>query len=944
MSIADSELPRFNTRTGELIRRCLRVCRYYDDLIEEDYVLGSNRHIPVVAFAHRPHDARSSCIAFWPESRTPREDVAGLHELGVPLAFFAGADSWEMWSLRSDGPRRVRSMPLKEVERFFDDNKADFAPGSVFRAKTWARAEGARQLGFVDTGFLPIVEKEAGVQLRQLFEDMVAHTMDALGMKSSRLSDTDAHWLVKSNFRLLAGKILRDKQVPNFIRLDLHDVQGVFDRVAEHYGAQRVRANGRLTALRRAAEVAAKFSSFRSISTETLGALYEEALLSKRTRKLLSVHRTPTYLVDYMLAKLSRSMEDDIGIENCRVFEPASGHAPFLIGAVRMLSALLPDRIAADRKARRQFLRNHIGGCDRDASFALEIARLSLTLADIPNSNGWTKLDAVDDMYAGDYLAKKIAANSVIIANPPFENVEISAKERAAGDLRYARSGQAGELLRRIVNHASPNTLFGIVMPQTLLDGASFRELRRNLLSNVEIREVVTFPDNVFKFAKPETAILIGKKLGDSQAGIGKFKFRRIQKKDMDAFRNENRVPSGAWFLQSDALAHPQHRLLLPPLAEVWAAAERFPRLDEMAHVTIGFYFFAETDDDYPKGEVQVSSGKLPDFHQGFRLAEGTPDTHLLPQLEWLNQKPEIIRRACGGTKRGELRVVMNHVRTGGGAWRHKAFIDPVGRPATDAFLLLSPLAKNWSLEILWAIANGPFANAFTLTNSATKQIGVKLLQMMRVPVLSAHPLDLESAVQTYIAAAREFTAKYGSEDVAPKKREKSKKTKAPSEGPELPFDGLNVEKPDAVSVARECLRALHWRVDAEVLKLYALPAELERELLDFFDGVPRVGVPFEQKGYIPSAFRAVLRLDEFLRITDEWEQTDERRCQFIEKRIQHGRRTTVEEAEFKELQRLFDLRRSYCRWVRTGDVNSPLFDEAKLRQLKQEDARWTED
>ncbi len=41
---------------------------------------------------------------FLTESRTPRDDMAGLHELGVPLAFFAGANSWEMWSLRSDGP------------------------------------------------------------------------------------------------------------------------------------------------------------------------------------------------------------------------------------------------------------------------------------------------------------------------------------------------------------------------------------------------------------------------------------------------------------------------------------------------------------------------------------------------------------------------------------------------------------------------------------------------------------------------------------------------------------------------------------------------------------------------------------------------------------------------------------------------------------------------
>jgi len=939
MNISDSDQPRFDTRTGQLIRRCLRVCRYHDDLVEEGYTLGSDRNVPFVAFAHRPHDARSSCIAFLPESRTPREDLAGLRELGVPLAFFVGVKEWEMWSLRSDGPRREQPVPVKEVEQFFDDKKDDFAPGAVFRAKTWSRAEGARQLSFVDIGFLPIVEKEAGTQLRQLFEDMVAHTMDALGMTTSGLSDNDAHWLVKANFWMLAGKLLRDKQVPKFTRLNLQDVQDVFDRVAEHYDAQRVRSDGRLKALRGAAEVAAHFSSLRSISTETLGALYEEALLSDRTRKLLSVHRTPTYLVDYMLAKLSRWVEDEIGIQKCQIFEPACGHAPFLVGAVRLLSDLLPHNIASDRAARRQFLRSHIGGCDRDA-FALEIARLSLTLADIPNPNGWD-LDTMKDMYAGDYLAEKIAANSVIIANPPFENVAISDKERAEGDLRYARSGQAGELLRRIVNHASPNTLFGIVVPQTLLDGASFRELRRNLLSNVEIREVVTFPDNVFKFAKPETAVLIGKKLGNGQTGVGKFKFRRIHKAEMDAFRNENRVPSGAWFSQSDALAHPQHRLLLPPLANVWEAVQRLPRLDEMAHVTIGFYFYAETDRDYPKGEIQVSEKKLPDFHQGFLLAEGTPDTHLLPHLEWLNQKPEIIRRACGGTKRGEPRVVMNHVRTGGGAWRHKAFIDPVGRPATDAFLLLSPLATNWSLEILWAIANGPFANAFTLTNSATKQIGVKLLQRMRAPALSKPPLDLESAVQTYIAAAREFTAKYGSEDVASKKHEKSKNTKATGEAPELHLNGLNTEKPDAASAARERLRALYWRVDAEVLKLYTLPAELERELIDFFDGVPRVGVPFEQKCYIPSAFREVLRLDEFLRITDEWEQTDERRCQLIEKRIQHGRRTAAEESEFKELQRLFDLRRSYCRWMRTGDANSLLFDEKKLRQLEEEDARW---
>lgn len=933
----ESNQIQFDSHTGQLINRCLQICRYREDLIVSGFPLASDQQIPVVTFAHHPRDARSSCIAFLPETRTPNADLGALRELGIPLAFVVGAKTWEMWSLRCDGARREKRVDMDKVERFFEDHKADFAPGAVFRAKTWARAGGARQLDFVDAGLLPMVEKEAGARLRQLFEEMLGHSLDALGSKASSMTETESHWLVRANFWLLAGKLMRDKSVPKFTRLDLNDVQNVFDRVADHYDAPRIRANGRLRALRGAADLAAKFASLRCISTETLGALYEEALLSPRTRKLLSVHRTPTYLVDYMLARLSRWMEEDIGVENCRVWEPSCGHAPFLVGAVRLLSDLLPEHIASDRTERRKFLRSHIGGCDRDA-FALEIARLSLTLADIPNPNGW-KLDPVKDMFDGDYLARNIAASSVIIANPPFEGVQLSDKERATGDLRYARSGQAGELLRRIIDNAIPGALFGIVVPQAILDGASFRELRNNLLSKVEVREIVTFPDNVFKFAKPETAILFGRKFGDGELGAKAFKFRRVLKRDMEAFRSQSMLPTGALLARNDVLAHPNHQLLLPPLAEVWKAAERFPRLGENAHVTIGFYFYAEEDKDYPGGELQVSKTELHGFYQGFRLAEKTPNTHLLPKLEWLNQRDSMIRRACGGTKRNEPRVVMNHIRTGGGAWRHKAFIDSMGRPATDAFLLLTPTAPNWSLELLWAFANGPFANAFTLTNSAAKQIGVRLLKGMRVPNISERDTKpLENAVRTYLAVARAFSASQHGEVLPPKRQAKKALVEPAIRNEQLALDGLAADEPEIMATDQENLRALHWRVDAEVLKLYALPAGLERELLDFFDGVPRVGIPFEQRGYIPLDFRETQRLDEFLRITDEWEQTDDRRSELVEKEYRGGGRTAVENTEFVELQRLYELRRCYCRWQRTGDAHSPLIDEEKLKQLISED------
>lgn len=933
--LSSAAIPRFDTVTGHLLRRCLRTCRYHDDLITENYVLSNRKNIPLVTFAHRPHDARSSCIAFLHQTRTAQEEIASLRELGVPLTFFVGPDSWEMWSLRRDGPRLEQSVRASELENFFDRNQFDFAPGAIFRAKTWARAEGARQLDFVDIGLLPLVEAEAGNRLRQLFEEMVAQTMDLLRLHTSSLSDNDAHWLVQANFWLLAGKLLQDKEVPNFKQLDLNDVQDVFDRVADHYAAQRVRSNGRLTALRAAARIAISFSSFRSVSTETLGALYEEALLSPRTRKLWSVHRTPTYLVDYMLGKLSRAIDEDLGVENCRIFEPACGHAPFLVGAVRLLSDLLPENIARNPTARRQFLRRHIGGCDRD-SFALEIARLSLTLADIPNPNGW-ELETVADMFTGDYLQTKIRHNSVIVANPPFEAAPISSKQRSSGDLRYARSGQAAELLRRIVDHADDGTLFAVVVPQAILDGAAFRELRGDLLKNVDIREIVTFPDNVFRFAKPETAIVIGKKIIEQKPIAHSFKYRRLRKPDVDAFRVENRLPTAEWFSRREALLHRRHQLLLPPLSSVWSTTKELPRLDDVAHVTIGFYFYAETDASFPAGEVQVADSQKPGFALGFRLAERTPETHLIPKLQWLNQKESIIRRHCGGTKQGQPRIIMNHVRTGGGAWRHKAFIDDIGRPATDAFLLISPRDTNWTLETLWAVANSPFANAYTFTNSATKQIGVRLFKGMPVPKLAKRPHRLESAVETYLSAARRFSLL--NEGPAEKGRHAAVNRNASALTEELPL-GSNASPAEPLAAARNQLRALHWQVDAELLKLYDLPADAERALLDFFDCVPRIGVPYEQNSYIPIAFRDVLRLQEFLSITDNWIETDERRCELIERRLKHGQRTNAEETEFQHLQHLYDARRAYIRWVDTGDANASLIDEKRFKVIQQEDAR----
>ena len=106
MTNPDSGQSRFTARTGQLIRRCLRSCEYHNGLIVEDYSLASDRTVPFVAFAHRPHDARSSCMAFLPHSVAPQIELQDLGDLGIPLAFLVGDDTWEMWSLRGRSEER----------------------------------------------------------------------------------------------------------------------------------------------------------------------------------------------------------------------------------------------------------------------------------------------------------------------------------------------------------------------------------------------------------------------------------------------------------------------------------------------------------------------------------------------------------------------------------------------------------------------------------------------------------------------------------------------------------------------------------------------------------------------------------------------------------------------------------------------------------------------
>ncbi len=178
---------------------------------------------------------------------------------------------------------------------------------------------------------------------------------------------------------------------------------------------------------------------------------------------------------------------------------------------------MLPASIADDPKERHDFLKDRLRGCDSD-SFALEIARLSLTLADIPNENGWVLNEG--DMFAGSTLTNETKSASVVLANPPFE------------------SEQAAKFLQRTVPALQPGAIFGFVLPVNELTGVACADVRRQLLAECEIKEISVFPDRMFKFASVETGIVLGRKHETKKATVmAGIRFRRVRESKMVDFR-----------------------------------------------------------------------------------------------------------------------------------------------------------------------------------------------------------------------------------------------------------------------------------------------------------------------------------------------------------------------------------------------------------------------
>ncbi|MEZ5940281.1 MAG: hypothetical protein R3C18_02740 [Planctomycetaceae bacterium] len=783
--------------TAEQIRQTLiNEAEFQSDLIERDYRFAHRKSIPLAAFAYRPLDARSACVGVV-TSQAKHRDISEYRDLGAPLLLMENSGDFDLWRVGAtpDRDERIASnLSVDETARFFRDHPDTLRPMRLYEAKTVARVDQApKQLdlfsNFVDPNLLPFVENQTGTNLTTTVVAGIRSLVEAFGPDE---------WIIKAVFRLLAGKILRDKSVPGFKSATLSHIEELLGKVERHYGSKYpLKLNKKkVSALEGVMGEIQSLGDLRNLTTESLGDVYERALITPDIRRIHGTHKTPGYLVDYVVWQLAHWIEQ-IPVKELRFFEPGCGHAPFLVSLMRLLRTLslpIPDLSL--------FVRERFTGIDNDP-FALEIARLSLTVADEPNPDGWTGLVEAD-MYAEGFLEEAAAKSTVMLTNPPYE------------------TRKAEELLFRTLPHLPVGAVFGAVVPATLLFSDKKRavKLRAWMTERCQLAEIDLFPDGLFTFGDHECALLIGRVVPNGTPTKSLHsRLRRVRDNDQsrNAFQHDYKFGTTRIFPQADFETHAEQPLWIAEFqSEIWDHLKHFARLCDIGSVSQGFQHKGV---HLPKNAKTVADEPFEGAIEGFSSCAGDWGIHEHPSLKYLNLAREVIRTRGTGTD-CVPQVLVNHSPASRGVWRLKPFVDDIGRPFRSTVMSVRIESIKLPNEYAWALLMGPVANLFAQTHSLKRHNLPKTLGQIPFPIVSSAETDrVASLARAYMLYAR--------------------------------LDEYSMFNPGGFRP--KALNDLLLKMDAEVLRLYRLPAQAERKLLEQFRGQKRPGIPAPFTEYYPA-------------------------------------------------------------------------------------------
>jgi hypothetical protein len=788
--------------------------------LRENYVYyeaDQKRDVPLAGFSQEAYNVSTACIAVlngnvFAQDEIKRQ-VSLYRSFGGSIILVCRDDILQFWHFSNGQAVCKEQKKINELDNFFAKYKDMFSPSRISRAKTLGQFDKeSRQLSFHDFGLMPIIEKHEGEYLSELIKD----TINTLGKQAgvSQDSDKDCRWLTQAAFWLFGAKILKDKEVKDFKTLNIAHIDSLSERINHHYDAKTpldITNREKKIALEYvASEILEPVSSFSHLSINSLAYVYENTLITEATRKALGTHATPSWLVNYIVWQLVDWIEK-IPQKDRIIFEPTCGHAPFLTAGARILSFLYKGI----ENERHEYLKNHLIGIEKDP-FAKEIARLALTLTDIPNKDGWRLLDA--DIYDGDILKETAKRANVLLCNPPFENFSPDEKQKCH-DLKTGN--KAAEVLARTLPYMPEGSVFGIILPQGFLHRENLAELRKYILDNCELRTICNLPaDNVFAKAGHPSTVLLGRKVKSNK----KISYLRIHKSDLETFKDSYHAKEEK-ITKDDLYKAKNHSFKVPALKDIWEYCNDYLVLEKISTVGRGLEYFGKKS--LPENAVTISNSKLHGFNKGFVSYSKDLKITGVPSCGYMNLSQEVIRRPLCGTSKNIPQIMLNRIRVSGdNPWRLKAWIDRHGYPCSHNFLVVRPDDKSL-LEFFWALLNSPLVNAFVFCHSMREDNKVETIRSIPIPLLNKTSIKkINSLVKTY------FSLDAG----------------------EIFLSSSDKLKEDIL-----------FSIDAEILRLYDLPPELEKQLLDFFAGHQRKGVDFKFDRYYPEGFESWIPLHEYL-------------------------------------------------------------------------------
>ena len=828
-------------------------CGYKNNLLKESYQYFDgvkDRTAEIVGFSQPIYNASTACIAAIDKTKLNgnglEAELSSYQLLGCPVLLVYDDSGLQFWKNSGIKVALQEQIESKKLNNFFSRYGREFSPERIYRAKTFGRVKKDFQLSFCDLGLMSIVEEQEGKYLSALTERIIRSLRADCG--TVKEDSKFEKWLFQAGFWLIGAKILKDKGVEGFKTLKISAIEDLVNKIQGHYNAAQkldISNNVRRKALEKVAkEIVEPVSSFAHLTIESLAYVYENTLTNKETRKVLGTHATPSWLVNYIIWGLIDWIEA-IPQENRIILEPACGHAPFLTAGAKLLAD--PLLYKGDEKGRHDYLKRHLIGIDMD-SFAEEIARLALTLADIPNPNGWNIQHS--DIYEDDILKKAARKATILFCNPPFENFSTKEKQRYGNAI--TTGNKAAEILAKTLPHMSANSVFGIILPQGFLHRKNLSDLRKYILANFELRTICNLPENVFAKAGHLSTVLLARK---KQQKANTVVYLRIRRNNIEHFKNTYQS-DGQEISQNLFYELKDYSFRIPELKEIWDYCECFDRLNTIVGIGKGLIFKGK--DDLPTNSITFAKTPFKGGVLGFESFNSEIKLTELPQPVFLNLDENVILRPSWGKLTGNAQVLMNYTRVSSGPWRIKAWIDKKGHPVTSNFLVArSKDIHKWSLNSIWALLNSPYANAFAYCHSMERSNTGGVMRMMPIPEINDIKKNIiDELVSQYFSIFSSVQNNLVSSNILDK------------------------------------AKGILLNIDAEILQLYDLPPRLEKMLLDFFAGNKRKGVDFTFDRYYPEGFDSYIPLHMY--ISAEFQNSS---VENVKKWIENNRSPEVIEA-----------------------------------------------